>query len=119
MKIIEIKEQFLDILKNGIISFIDTDKLVSKHPNYPYISKIKLFPNNIELTSKDIDSLNNEETIKLSCNMHGFYKKTHRNGNLSTPKSHFDLEVKSLKLKIVENRLIIDNCECTPTLNIS
>jgi hypothetical protein len=117
MRIRDIKEQFNKILKYDLIQFIDNNNFIRRHPNYPLISNIELYPDNINLDEDQIDSLNDGESVKIQCYIPGQYKRTQINGTLSVPDSFFTLNETGLKIILEDEQIKIQNCNCFATVN--
>lgn len=117
MRIRDIKEQFNKILNYDLIQFIDNNNLIRKHPNYPLISNIILYPDNINLDEDQIDSINDGESVKIQCDIPGQYKRTQIDGNLSVPDSFFTLNVTELIIIVADEQLKIQKCNCFATVN--
>lgn len=116
MKNKEITKQFNKILKENLHQYIDTSILTKSHPDYPLITKIKMYPDDIKLGEDDKDALNDGESVKLHLDIDGQYSKTKANGN-GTKNGFFLLKIIEMSIKIDDDQLIINDCNCCPSVN--
>ena len=113
MKNRAIKESFEAIKMKLLINDPVISKIVLRDPRYPNISNVKILPNDISLSDDDIDSLNEGETIKLSFEIDGTFKKSDGNATLN---GWFTLNVIELNIRIEGIKLVVVSCNCYPSV---
>jgi len=115
MKNKEITEQLNRLLKENLTEYIDTSILTRNHPNFPLITNIKILPNNTKLSEDQKDTLNDGKSVKLHLEIDGQYSKTKADKN-GTMNGFFLLHITEMSIKIEDDQLIIDKCNCFPSV---
>lgn len=109
MKVQDIMQQLENLMDVNLIDSHIMEMMKNENPKYPNISEIEMTPTlKIDLTKEQIEILNEEGTISLSCKFNGSYSYSDEAEN-TYPNNWFGFEVSNLELGIKENQLEIIN----------
>lgn len=111
MRIKEIEIQLEKVLTQDIKSKIDLNYFAKLDPGFPLPSNIILKPNNMNLTADQIDDLTEGKVIELVCEIEGTYDKTQSDKYLTKKNNSIKLNIRSLRIQIVEDMIEIVNLE--------
>jgi hypothetical protein len=109
MRIKEIEIQLNKVLTKDIISKIDLIDFAKLDPEFPIPSNILLKSHNVKITYDQLDDVKDGKVVELVGKIDGTYDKTQSDNNLTKQNNFIKLNINSLMIQIVNEKLEIIN----------